>query len=286
MDMTMKRVLVWVGKGLGALAALLVVVGLGAFAASEAMIRWPSPKVDVRLAAATDAGAAARGKRLANVYGCHDCHGARLEGKLFFDEMPVGRLAGPNLSKAMVHQSDADLARAIRTGVAADGRNLWIMPSDSFAQLSDGETADLIAYLRTFPARAGQANVREFGPVGRIGILIGKFRSAPQILKAGPGAASIDLGPQYAQGRSLARACAECHGRDLKGGPTVNAPDLAIAGAYEPEDFERLLRTGVAAGNRKLGLMSEIAPARFSTLSHEEIGALQAYLKARAGAAS
>jgi len=43
-----------------------------------------------------------------------------------------------------------------------------------------------------------------------------------------------------------------------------------------------LLRTGVAVGNRKLGLMSEIAPARFNALSHEEIGALHAYLKARA----
>jgi cytochrome c553 len=282
----MKRVLRWIGLGLAAVATLVVFVALGAFAASEAMIRWPQPKARVELAAARDPGAVARGKRLATVYGCHDCHGADLTGRLFFDEMPVGRLSGPNLAKALAHQSDADFARAIRTGVAADGRSLWIMPSDAFAQLSDGETADLIAYLRTFPAKDGQAQVKQFGPVGRLGVLLGKFRSAPQILKAEAHVRPMDLGPQYAQGRTLARACVECHGPDLKGGEAVHAPDLAIAAAYEPEDFERLLRTGVAAGDRKLGLMSQIAPGRFKALSHEEIAALHAYLKARADKAS
>jgi len=282
----MKRVLRWIGLGVAAVATLVVFVGLGAFAASEAMIRWPQPKAKVEMAASHDAGAVMRGKRIATVYGCHDCHGAQLTGRLFFDEMPLGRLSGPNLSKAIAHQSDADVARAIRTGVAADSRQLWIMPSESFAQLSEGETADLIAYLRTFPAKEGQPDVKQFGPVGRIGVVLGKFKSAPQLLKAETGVRPVDLGPQYAKGRNLVRACTECHGRDLKGSEATKAPDLAIAGAYDPEDFEKLLRTGVAAGNRKLGLMTEAAPGRFNALSHEEIGALHAYLKARAEKAS
>jgi mono/diheme cytochrome c family protein len=282
----MKRVLGWVVRGLAAVAVVLMFVGLGAFATSEVMIRWPQEKAKVELVASREAGAVTRGKQIAAVYGCHDCHGARLEGRLFFDEMPIGRLSGPNLSKALAHQTDADVARAIRTGVASDGRQLWIMPSEAFARLNDDETADLIAYLRTFPAAEGQKNVKEFGPVGRIGVLIGQFRSAPQLLKTGARVEPVDLGPQYAQGRTLARACMECHGLDLKGSPGVKSPDLAIAGAYEPEDFERLLRTGLAAGDRKVGLMSEIAPVRFNALSHEEIDALHAYLKARAEKAS
>jgi cytochrome c553 len=282
----MKRILRWIGLGFAAVATLVVFVGLGAFAASEAMVRWPQPKARVELVASHDAGAVMRGKRIATVYGCHDCHGAQLTGRLFFDEMPIGRLSGPNLSKALAHQSDTDVARAIRTGVAADGRPLWIMPSEAFARLTDGETADLIAYLRTFPAREGQHDVKEFGPVGRIGVLLGKFKSSPQLLKAEAGVQPVDLGPQYAEGRDLVRACTECHGRDLKGDEIAKAPDLTIAGAYDPEDFEKLLRTGVAAGNRKLGLMSEAAPGRFNAFSHEEIGALHAYLKARAEKAS
>jgi cytochrome c553 len=214
--------------------------------------------------------------------GCHDCHGADLTGRLFFDQMPIGRVAGPNLSLVLPHQTDAEIARAIRQGVAADGRPLWIMPSDAFSRLSDRETADLIAYLRTFPARGMAQPAKQIGPVGRIGVLIGRFKSEPQMLAEAPGLEPVDLGPQHAKGRELARACMECHGRDLKGGALANGPDLAIAGAYELADFEKLLRTGVAAGDRRLGLMSESAPVRFNVLSHEEIAALHAYLKARA----
>ena len=118
------------------------------------------------------------------------------------------------------------------------------MPSDAFAQLSDGETADLIAYLRTFPAEGRpSAAVKQFGPVGRIGVLLGKFRSAP-VLKTDGQRRPVDLGPQYAQGRSLARACVECHGLDLKGSEGIKSPDLAIAGAYDPADFERCCAPG------------------------------------------
>lgn len=278
----MRRVLRWIGLGLGGLAVVVAFALLGAFVASEAMIRWPQAKAPVRLAAARDMDAVARGRRIATLYGCHDCHGKDLTGRLFFDEMPIARVAGPNLSLAVAHQSDADLARAIRTGVAADGRPLWIMPSDAFSRLSDAETADLIAYLRTFPARGGPQHAKQIGPIGRVGVLLGRFRSAPQVLRAEAGAQPVDLGPRYAEGRRLARACMECHGLELKGSQTTHAPDLAIAGAYELADFERLLRTGVAAGNRRLGLMSDSAPGRFGALSHEEIAALHAYLKARA----
>ncbi len=272
----------WIVRGLVALVAVAVLAVVGAFAASEAMIRWPQPKAAVHVAAASDPGAVARGQRIATVFGCHDCHGAQLTGRLFFDEMPVGRIAGPNLSLLMAHQSDSDLARAIRTGVAADGRPLWIMPSNAFARLSDGETADLIAYLRTFPPSGAAQPGKQIGPVGRLGALIGKFRSAPAMLKAEAQAAPLDVGPEHAQGRVLVRACMECHGPDLKGSPVTGAPDLTIAGAYDPGDFERLLRTGIAAGNRRLGLMSETAPGRFNVLSHDEIMALHGYLKARA----
>jgi hypothetical protein len=55
-----------------------------------------------------------------------------------------------------------------------------------------------------------------------------------------------------------------------------------IAASYDPADFERLLRTGKAAGNRELRLMSASSRIRFATLSDAEIAALHGYLKARA----
>ena len=81
-------------------------------------------------------------------------------------------------------------------------------------------------------------------------------------------------------------ACTECHGSDLAGEAFMKSPDLAMAASYDPADFERLLRTGVAAGNRKLGLMSLSAPNRFNAWTSQEIAALHQYLKARADHAS
>lgn len=53
-------------------------------------------------------------------------------------------------------------------------------------------------------------------------------------------------------GRRLARACIEFHGPALAGRETLGARDLTIAAAYDLADFEKLLRTGVAAGDRRL----------------------------------
>ena len=274
----MKRVLRWMG-----LVAVAVAVAYGA---SEVMLRARLPKAPVTLTASRDPGAVARGAQVSRVYGCNDCHGAELEGKLFFDHMPLARVAGPNLSLEVGRQSDADLTRAIRQGVGSEGQVLWIMPSQAFAHLTDAETADLLAYLRSKPPTGAPQPAKQVGPVGRIGILLGKLKPAPAMLADEAGRSAPDLGPKFARGRSLARACMECHGADLKGLAQVKAPDLTIAGAYDEADFERLMRTGIGAGDRQLGLMTEVSPARFNAWSHDEIGALHAYLKARAAAAS
>jgi len=278
----MNRMLKWAGYGLAGVAATVVVVAGGALAASQVMLRAPVTKPAVRMAAATDAQAAARGRRIAIVHGCVDCHGANLQGRMFDDIPNVVRLYGPNLTLAVAKQSDADLDGAIRHGVAADGRPLWVMPSSTFAHLTDGETADLIAYLRTLKPAGPPQPQSQVGPVGRIGILIGQFKSEPAIIRAHENPALPDLGPQYAKGRDVARACVECHGPALKGGGPAKAPDLTVAAAYDLPDFERLLRTGVAAGGREVGLMSASSRIRFGALTSDEITALHEYLKARA----
>ena len=279
----MKRLLEWPGYGLAGVVLLLLVVIGGAFAVSEAMIRWPAKKPEVRLVASGDAGAVERGRRVAKLNGCQNCHGQKMEGHLFHDEMPLLRVWGPNLSRLTPTQTDADLDRAIRHGVAADGRRLWIMPSSAFTHLTDQESADLIAYLRTFKPTGEPTPRIQVGPVGRVGVLLGKVKSEPETLAIQGRALKIaDLGPAHAQGRDLARSCMECHGPALEGSKVMKSPDLDIVASYDPEDFARLMRTGIAAGNRKVGLMTFVAPARFGDLTDQELAALQGYLKARA----
>jgi mono/diheme cytochrome c family protein len=283
----MKRVLKWAGFGVAGLAAVAVLAAGGAFAASEIMIRMPQPKPVSRIVAATDAGAVERGRVMAVRMGCVDCHGANLQGQMFHDIPGVVRLIAPNLTLVAAQESDADLDRAIRDGVGGDGRALWVMPSASFAHLSDAETADLIAFLRSKPAAGPPQPRLQVGPMGRVGALLGKFRPEVAAIKAHENLPLPDVGPTYAEGRALARACVECHGSTLGGvsGGPLTTPDLTIAAAYDPEDFARLMKTGVAAGGRELPMMSGTARSRFSNFSPEEAAALYGYLKARADVA-
>lgn len=278
----MKRVLKWAGYGLAGVVVFVLFAAAGAFAASEAMIRWPVRAPEARLAASAGPDAVARGRRVAKLNGCHDCHGERFEGRLFHDEMPILRAWGPNLTLTAAEQSDGELDRAIRYGVAGDGRRLWVMPSAALSQLSDQEAADLIAYIRSFPKTGVRQPAMQVGHLGRMGVLLGKLRSEPATLAAHGPIQVPDYGPDVAEGRQMARLCVECHGEDLSGMEILKAPDLAVAAAYDSADFERLLRTGIAPGGRKLGLMSGVSLSRFSALTDAEIEALHAYLKAHA----
>jgi cytochrome c553 len=105
-----------------------------------------------------------------------------------------------------------------------------------------------------------------------------------------PSAAAVSSSPGAGSARAaLCRwgasdACTECHGLDLTGGE--KAPDLRVAASYSAEAFTRLLRTGKAAGDRELELMSGVARRRFSHFNDAEIQALQTYLLARAASAT
>lgn len=278
----MKTALKWAGYGLaGVVGACALAVG-GAFAVSEAMIRWPVEKPRSTLVASVDPGAVARGARVAKLNGCHDCHGANLEGKLFHDEPAILKAWGPNLSRQLAQHSDADFDRAVRHGVGLDGRRLWMMPSSAFAYLNDQEMADLMAYLRTYKP-TGQLQPRlQVGHLGRLGVLLGKFKSEADTIRDNGALQLADAGPTHEVGRQVARACIECHGPALKGGGFLKTPDLSIAASYDAEDFARLMHTGIAAGDRKVGLMTEVGRDRFSAFTPDEVAALHGYLKARA----
>jgi mono/diheme cytochrome c family protein len=94
------------------------------------------------------------GRYLADVTGCHGCHGFGLSG---------GRVAGPpdlppaaNLTPAgsLARWSEADFARALREGRRPDGSRLdEFMPWRSYAHMTDAEVAALWRYLKTVPSK-------------------------------------------------------------------------------------------------------------------------------------
>lgn len=281
----MRKLLRWAGSAVGSLVAVsLIAVGvvwlLGAQKLSGNGIARPEHSATPTPAELAD------GPRQLRVLRCFGCHGKGLRGDLFFDEPYVAKIYAPNLTLVAANASDAQLVRAITQGVGTDGRALVIMPSATFGRLEPGEVAAIIAALRALP-KGGQATPpRSVGLLGRLGLVTGKFHTAPELVGEYARKVPLDLGLQYARGRYLAASnCAECHGADLGGAevePGLNAPDLAIAGAYDLPAFKTLLRTGVPPGGRKLKLMGDIAREDLSRMTDAEIEQLHAYLQARA----
>ena len=281
----MRKALRWAGIGLGGLVALLIVAAIVIFVWSELILRRDysaAPEALPALAAAERSEA----PRLARVLGCLSCHGEGLKGKVMFDAPGVARVYAPNITEVAAKASDQQLAAAIRQGVGHDGEGLFIMPSPQYSRLTDRETAALIAWIRTLPRAEGQSEGMSAGPLGRIGLVLGWFRPAPELVAEYRTQAPIALGPGHEAARHLAAtACAECHGPALMGGsagPDQKAPDLRAAAGYDPAQFRSLMRTGRPPDGRDLGLMTTVSRQDFSQLTDAEIDSLHAYLAARA----
>lgn len=135
--------------------------------------------VPVDLSAATGAEAVARGKHLADVTGCTDCHRADLRGGLFGeDDWLSGRYYASNLTLKARGYSDRDLARIVRTGVRPDGRGVQAMPSFGFVRLTDAEMADVLAFLRSLPVGGSEQPAHFIGPLDQWHLWRGDFRAA------------------------------------------------------------------------------------------------------------
>ena len=282
----MKRILRWLGFGLGAILVLALLFAAWVWFASGRVLGRTHEAAAERLAPPSAAQRADAGRQ-ARILGCANCHGRGLEGGLVFDGQPFATVWAPNLTELAPRTSDQQLAQAIRQGIGHDGRALFIMPSDQYSRLSDQEVAALILHLRSVPRSGALVSPIIWGPIGRFALATGKIRPVMATVEDFRVRQPYDTGPGEAAGRRLAAtACAACHGPDLSGGAAEGGggapPDLAIAGAYDLAQFRTLMRTGVPPNGRDLGLMKEVAVRDFSSYSDVEVEQLHTYLRARA----
>jgi cytochrome c553 len=277
----MRRALRWTGIAAAGLLGLAVLGYILVYALSERVLRRTYPSPAIALTVPTDPQSIQEGRRIATVHSCvHDCHGKEAEGRVMFDDPKLARIVAPNLTAAVHRYTDAQLAVIIRNGIRPDGRSLMVMPAQAFIGMSDADVGRIIAFLKSLPSVPGPAAHIEIGPLGRLGLALGKFKTAAQLisLTEPPPAAT---GQEAELGRYLARTvCAECHGTSLQGdaNPEFTSPDLRVVAAYDPEAFTRLVRTGVAIGGRQLGMMSQQARNNLAQLTDWEISALYSYL--------
>lgn len=280
----MRSALRWTGVAIGALLALAIILYATAYVASERVLNRTYPFKPVVIAIPSDAESLAEGRRLAQVHMCFGgCHGKGVEGEVLFDDPMIAYVVAPNLTASTARYRDDELAGMIKSGVRPDGRSMVVMPADVLRLLTDEDLARIIAFLRSVPAASGPAPELRLGPLGRIGVALGQLKTMPQLVAEATPPPNAD-GASAARGRYLASTiCAHCHATNLAGaaaGPGTDAsPPLQIVAAYSPEAFTELMRTGTALGDRKLGMMRQVAVGSLSKLTDEEVADLYGYLR-------
>lgn len=270
---------------LGAFILALVAVA-AIYIASEGLIRRTYDVAPVSVVVPTDAASVAEGRRLATIRGCNDgCHGTGVSGGLLFDgPWYYGDMVAPDLTRVAATYTDSELERVIRRGVRRNGRSTFGMPSPMFYHLTDADLGVIIAFLRSLPLGDGPDTDVRFGPLGRLELVMEPhFAYATEIERDAPWTTEAELQGPNGRGRYLAlTVCTECHGMNLKGSDDGSTPDLVVVGAYAPEQFARLMRDGIAVGERELPMMSPVARGRFSQFRDDEVRALYDFLSARA----
>ncbi len=279
----MKRLMRWIGMALGSVAALAIIAYAVVYVLSERILRRTYEVPAVAPSIPTDPASIIEGRRLAIIRGCFGgCHGKEAEGIVMIDGPMIGRVVAPNLTAAVRKYSDAQLDAIIRHGVRPGGRSMMVMPSEAFVLLTDEDFGRIIAFLKSLPAVEGPGPSVSLGPLGRIGVAIGQFKTVAGLIAdtVPPPAATSE---EAALGRYLARTtCPQCHGTSLRGdsNPDFTSPSLRIVAAYPRESFTQLMRTGVALGGRNLPTMGPLARQHLSHLKDTEIAALYSYLHA------
>ena len=284
----MAKALRWAGYGLGSLVVLVLIAAAAVWIIASAKLHASVQARPEHVGKPTPAQLA-DAERQARTLGCFSCHGEGLRGNKMFDQPNVGTIWAPNLTRVASQATDEQLARAIRQGIGVDGRRLFIMPSEVFQHLDGQEVGALVAMMRGLPRGGADTPPNVYGLLGRFGIVMGKFRTAPELVTKYAVEEPRPVGAQFEAGRQLAiTKCSGCHGPGLEGQevePGIVSPDLAIAGAYDVGAFKKLLRTGVPAGGRRLKMMGPTARSDLSHLNDSEIAQLHSYLVARAQAA-
>jgi mono/diheme cytochrome c family protein len=265
-----------------ALFGLLVLLAAGA-AALAWWITEPRPAfAEAEAASLEQGGDPVRGKDVFNAADCASCHASpgqpdrhRLGGGLALAS-PFGTFFPPNISPdpndGIGRWRTIDLANALMSGVSPGGEHLYpALPYTSYAHMRIEDVKDLMAYLRTLPAVAGQAPAHDLPFPFTIRRLVGFWKLL--YLDRSPIRPDPARDAAWNRGRYLVEAlghCAECHsarnmlgaiktssrlagGQDQEGIGFVPNITPAGIGHWTNEDIVEALTSGHTPDLRRIG---------------------------------
>lgn len=287
-----KKILKWTGIIVGSLLGLAL-LGYGfIFYRVQARIDKRYSFTTANLAFPDDSAAIAKGRHLALIKGCIECHGPDLAGKVLVDDAIMGRLSSANLTRGegglRAGYSLQDWLMALQHGVTRGGRPLLFMPSHETALLNTTDMAAIIAYCNRATAVNHTLPPNRIGPMLRILSFTGKLPLLPveKINHTLPLAAGQDTTQGAAYGKYLSVSCAGCHSPSLTGGPAAvpgqpGFPNITASGApgkWTQAQFINTLRTGKTPSGRMLN--NDNMPWKMTAqYSDKELASLYQYLQ-------
>ncbi len=239
----------------------------------------------------TDSLSWSNGKHLVDIKGCADCHGADLGGQVFHNDILVGKLAAPNLTRGAggipPDYSTGDWVRALKHGLDRNNHPLVIMPCVETSKMSEEDMKSMIAYLKSLPP------VDNTVPKSKLGLMVTALASLNQVdvipaekidhqqelIK------SVDKSSPLQFGKYLSSMCSGCHRDHMKGGPPLApgfppVPDLTSTGAtgrWTQQEFNTTLRTGTRPDG---SMLDPNMPWQMTKhYSDEELQALYTYFR-------
>lgn len=228
-----KKIVKWTG-----IVLLLLIGAVSIAVAMRQHVKYDRPYPAI--SASADSAIILKGKNI--VFGaahCADCHSPLNPDSLFAlgepvplsgghkFELPIGNIYAKNITPdeetGIGKYTDAELARALRYGVRADGTVLFdFMP---FHDMSDEDLAAVISYLRA------QQPVKNAVPANETNVL-GKVVKAFLIKPVGPAAevpAAVKADSTALYGGYIANNIANCRG--------CHTPRNMMTGAFEGEPY-------------------------------------------------
>ena len=267
----MKRIAKWTGIVLGGLIGLIVLTGMVLYPNGMEKLTRSYPNIPVEAVnIPTGSDAIARGRHIAIVWKCTECHRENLSGTLLTDDPILGTIPASNLTSGKggigKSYSDTDWIRAIRHGVKPNSRVEVFMYD--YSTMSDQDLGDLIAYLKQIPPVDSDYPAMRFGPIVPIAPAVGLLTPAAELIDHGaPRPTDPVPGATIEYGRYLSAICFECHSSNLAG-KLEN---------WKLEDFIRAVRTGVLPDGKHL---SPAMPLKtYGEMNDTELTALWLYLQ-------
>ena len=286
-------------------------IGLGAAGLAAAVALWWASAPIKPLTADTAvmakvAGDAAHGALVFTASGCAFCHQTlgqddpRLLGGGMAFASDFGTFHAPNISPGPMGIGGwtiTDLDRALRHGVSPAGQHYYpVFPYTAYARMTDGDLADLHAYLQTLPPDPTPNIAHDIGPLVSIRRGIGLWKRA---FATSDWALPQAPTPQLQRGRYLVEAlahCAECHTpRNFAGALDhtrwmAGAPNPTGRGTIPPltpdrlqwsaQDIAYYLQTGFSPDYDSAGGHMVAVIGNFAQLPAQDRDAVAAYLKA------